>query len=97
MNKFLDCVLVSQGIAQKHFWVKPVILIVLMDLISDQPVVPMVPGNLIQHARETLEKPKMGVMVVLELMEEHEIGPLKQFWALNQLTKLDPKTLEIDG
>ena len=96
MNKFLGCVLVSQGIAQKHFWVKPVILIVLMDLISDLPVVPMVPGNLIQHARETLEKPKMGVMVVLELMEEHEIGPLKQFWALNQLTQLDPKTTKIE-
>ena len=97
MNKFLVCVLVSQGIAEKHFWVKPVISIVLMALISKLPVVPMVPGNLILHARETLEKPKMGVMVVLELMEEHEIGPLKQFWALNQLTKLDPKTLEIDG
>ena len=96
MNKFLDYVLGSPAIAQKHIWVKPVILIVLSDLILDPPVVPMVPGNLILLAKETLERPKMDVMDVLDPMVDLEIGLLKPFWALNQLTKLDPKTLEIE-
>jgi hypothetical protein len=96
MNKFLDYVLGSPAIAQKHIWVKLVILIVLLDLILDPPVVPMVPGNLILLAKETLERPKMDVMDVLDPMVDLEIGLLKLFWALNQLTQLDPKTTKIE-
>ena len=71
-------------------------MIVLLDLILDPPVVPMVPGNLILLAKETLERPKMDAMDVLDPMVDLEIGLLKPFWALNQLTQLDPKTTKIE-
>jgi len=74
LAKFPDSVLESQATVQMIILEEFVNLIVYLDRISDRFVPLMVPGNLIQSAKEILGKLAMVAKIVLVLLEVPEIA-----------------------